>query len=281
MDDSAKTGTSPTDIASFQRDLAYCYFRQKKYDEAWKLAGKASAALPDDPTVSLIMGSVLVDKKDYKNAFLRLAHGLEHDQDNQEFYLPMAKAAIESRVPAWARYGFSAAERAMMSHQDKETCLLAARGALAADHPGLAIRALAAYSGEKNGDALATYLTAIALERLGSDNQAKSVKARALKIDPQVATRVVIPDAPKRPNGLIPLSTTTSPEQATINGARPASPSLAKPPVSEAQSAPEKPTADTIPATDEKNTAIKTKPVSQEAATKKAPTPSSKPETSP
>jgi tetratricopeptide (TPR) repeat protein len=191
-------------IAPLQRDLAICYVNSNQFDQAVALAQKAQIGLPDDPELHLIVGKGQLKKKSFKEAFLQLAAGLEQDRENQEFYLPLAEAALDSEVTTWYKYALSTAQRAFAIKNTRDSALLFARAALATGKPGMAIRALAKYSGEQNNDAVCTYVSAVAMHSMSGPDQSKAeaIRARALRLDPNVAQKVKLYIAPSS----IPLS---------------------------------------------------------------------------
>jgi len=191
----ATTDQSPKsqqEIAELKKDLAYCYMHMNRSADALRLAQEAQRIHPNDPTLHLIVGKSFLDKKGYMVAFMQLQAGLEDDPSNKEFLVPVAEAAFGSGQPQWLRYGLGAAARAYFDDKSRNNTLLYARGLVELGVPKEALKALEPLLKSEKPDAEADYIASVAQENAGNAKEAATLKATALKLDPNVGNKVPI-----------------------------------------------------------------------------------------
>jgi hypothetical protein len=111
---------------------------------------------------------------------------LSKDQTNAAYYYPLAKAAVDSKMPQWIKYGYYAAQRAFMAHESRDTSLLYGKACLGTGKPGITARVLAKYCSEKYKDPECLMVQAIAFREMGDHAKEQAVLAQALQLDPKI-----------------------------------------------------------------------------------------------
>jgi tetratricopeptide (TPR) repeat protein len=170
--------------------LARSYLELEQYNQAGLAAREALDAGVDSADMHIVLGRAYAEQKRHDLAMFELQTALKMDPRLSACWAPLARSAIELRIPNIA---YTAALMAQNFEKSDETQLLRVRAAILAKNYDEARRVLVELLGKQPKNVEALVLADWVEEHHGDKKKAESYRARALKIDGLAYSKIPLP----------------------------------------------------------------------------------------
>ncbi|HEY9870184.1 MAG TPA: tetratricopeptide repeat protein [Candidatus Obscuribacterales bacterium] len=177
-------------LGAAKSGLARSYLEIEQYNAAGMAAREALDAGVDSADMHMVLGRSYAEHKRHNLAMFELQTALKMDPRLSSCWAPLARSAIELRIPNVA---YTAALMAQKFEPSDETKLLRVRAAILAKNYDEARRVLVELLSKQPKNLEALVLADWVEEHHGDKTKAASYRARVLKIDPLAYSKIPLP----------------------------------------------------------------------------------------
>ena len=184
--------TAPEKLSTYQSELADAAMQAEDWKTSKEAAAEALKTRPGLATLHLAMGRALLAEKNPSRAFEELNLGSSLDQLNPEFLEPTAETCLAIGSPQYVAYGFTKAKLAAKISRSLKSHYLYSLMAIDLGKYAEAKESLETLMKARGALPEAMYMLAYTERMLHDEAGYKELSQAALKLDPNVASKVHI-----------------------------------------------------------------------------------------
>lgn len=195
----------PIQVFDTQVNLATALIELNEYKEAQTLAAEALVTSPNSITLDLIMGRSLSGQGQYLEALRYLDRGFTHDRTNPDYIEPLVEAALGVGTASTINTAYHIAQMGLKIKQSPHLHLLMARAAFAMAQLRESMQWTDTILKEEPNNPQAIFLRSFQLFVLNQPEEAKAWRAKALKLDPDLKTKMRVVAVNKQKDTVVDL----------------------------------------------------------------------------